>query len=98
MPPYPLVCSADKIIHICEVLFCTAETPGENHQVFFIAKSEWSVMCKATWLMRRINRNNEDLLKETDSSVKKTVCDHAVKDYHKKYMDKRSILRFHTQP
>lgn len=40
MPPYPLVCSADKIIHICEVLFCTAETPGENHQVFFIAKSK----------------------------------------------------------
>lgn len=46
--------------------------------------------------MRKINGNSEDLLK--DRHLREIVVrDHTVKAYHKKYVEQRTALRFHTQ-
>lgn len=48
--------------------------------------------------MRKINGNSEDLLLLKDRHLREIVVrDHTVKAYHKKYVEQRTALRFHTQ-
>lgn len=48
--------------------------------------------------MRKINGNSEDLLLLKDRHLREIVVrDHAAKAYRKKYMERRTVLRFHTQ-